>query len=63
MSICSTLITCYSCTEMTVLVMYCKSIHIVVLNSSLTEIFTVTDVSGLICSVEFDYGLWEAEKQ
>ncbi len=51
---------------MTVLVMYCKSIHIVVLNSSLTEIFTVTDaadVSGFICSVEFDYGLWEVEKQ
>ncbi len=51
---------------MNVLVMYCKSIHIVVLNSSLTEIFSVTDaadVSGFICSVEFDYGLWEAEKQ
>ncbi len=66
MSICSTLITCYSCTEINVLVMYCKSIHIVVLNSSLTEIFTVTDaadVSGFICSVEFDYGLWEVEKQ
>ncbi len=56
MSICSTLITCYSiCTEICL-----KSIQIVVLNSSLTEIFSVTDaadVSGCNWSVEFDYGL------